>query len=232
MWVNTQRQNYKNHKNGKLSAERIARLEAIGFKWKNNNLDSRWRKKFAIFEQYHREGVDINGKLIGYWASRQRIDYKADKLSAERISSLEAIGFKWITQREWDETFAILMRVHREGKDVNVKDDVVIDGVRIGRWASKQRQDYKAGKLSAERVASLDAIGFKWVAKWDETFAILVRLHREGKNVNVVNSAVIDGVRIGRWVERQRRDCKAGELSAERVASLEAIGFRWSRGGK
>lgn len=35
---------------------------------------------------------------------------------------------------------------------------------KLGRWVSRQRQEYKKGKLSAERIKELEKIDFVWVA--------------------------------------------------------------------
>src|ERR1019366_8529485 len=121
-------------------------------------------------------------------------------------------------------------RFHREGQDVNVEQSVVIDGMRIGGWIEKQRAAYKIGQLSAERIARLETIGFKWKAfnsQWNDYFTILARLHREGQDVNVGQSVVVDGLRIGLWVYRQREAYMSGRLSAKHFAKLDAIGFTW-----
>ena len=35
-------------------------------------------------------------------------------------------------------------------------------GGKLGKWCSHRRDERKAGRLSAERVAALDALGFVW----------------------------------------------------------------------
>ena len=39
---------------------------------------------------------------------------------------------------------------------------VTSDGYRLGSWLSVRRQDYKAGKLSPERIQQLEALGVRW----------------------------------------------------------------------
>jgi hypothetical protein len=200
-----------------------------------------WDKCYPILERLYREGSDANvaqstvidGMRIGEWVYWQRLNYKAGKLSPYRIDRLEEIGFRWsMSDAKWEEGFAVLERFHREGQDVNVEQSVVIDGMRIGGWIEKQRAAYKIGKLSAERIARLETIGFKWVilalpTEWENRFAILEHLHSEERNVNVAPHVVIDGKKIGAWVIHQRMAHKAGQLSAVRIARLEAIGFKW-----
>jgi hypothetical protein len=125
-----------------------------------------------------------------------------------------------------------------------VRQDLAINGFKIGDWITKQRQAYKLGKLSAEQIASLEAVGFKWIyykcknvsvhgskgircTNWEECCNLLERHSRKGGNANVTYDTVIFGVPIGRWATKQRRRYRAGGLSAERIARLEAIGFGW-----
>ena len=53
-WVNSQR---KAHLNGKLSEEKIKKLEDIGFVWNLN--DVQWNKNFEVLKEF----VEVNGRL-------------------------------------------------------------------------------------------------------------------------------------------------------------------------
>jgi hypothetical protein len=167
-WEGAQRDSYRR---GRLPALRIARLEAIGFKW--DILPAKWLGFFSILQKIHSEGKDVNlpsgalveGKKIGTWIGEQRALYKAGNLPAERIARLEAIGFMWEPQRQrWEESFAILLRLYKKGKDVNLPVKTVIRGKKIGQWGQWQRDTYREGTISAERIARLESIGFKWEA--------------------------------------------------------------------
>ena len=93
-WVSRQRQNQTN-----LTAERLQRLDEIGFIWDPVTAD--WEEGFAALEVFkkreghcrvpavHKEG-DHN---LGNWVRVQR-NNKAN-LTAERVQRLDEIGFVW-----------------------------------------------------------------------------------------------------------------------------------------
>ena len=234
-WVSAQRED---HRAGRLSAERTSALESIGFKWQVR--DEEWEERFAILERLHRDGRDVNlvdrividGIRIGLWVKNQRKRYKVGKLSSARITRLESMGLKLdVLDMKWEKNFSILERLYREGKDVNLGCGVIISEIKIGEWIQSQRVSHKAGTLSANRTTRLESIGFRWSlpeAAWEKRFSILERFFRKGKNVNFAKYTVIDGILIGGWVRTQRKNYKAGKLSADRIARLEAIGFKWS----
>ncbi len=205
-------------------------------------LGDTWEKNYGILERFHREGKDVNvlrdtiidGVKIGNWVARQRQAHKRGELPPERASRLEAIGLSWdVWADRWAESFAILEHLHREGKDVNVLRDTIIDGVKIGNWVINQRQAHKRGELPPERASRLEAIGLSWdvfADNWAVNFSILERLYREGKDVNVVRGTIIDGVDVGAWAAGQRYAFKLRELPQSYVTLLNFIGFKWGRG--
>jgi hypothetical protein len=102
-WQNAQRRNYKK---GKLSPDRIERLEDIGFKW--NPLDEQFERGLQETLHYRNNTGSSyvpydyrtpEGYSLGVWQYAQRRIYKKGKLSSDRIKRLEDIGFKWGRQR-------------------------------------------------------------------------------------------------------------------------------------
>ena len=98
--------------------------------------------------------------------------------------------------------------------------------------------DRKAGRLSAEREARLEAVdGWEWGprdAAWEDGFAHLEAYAAEHGHARVPNAHVTsDGYKLGNWVANQRSNRNREKLSAEREARLEAVdGWVWvARGG-
>ncbi|EJK70142.1 hypothetical protein THAOC_08524, partial [Thalassiosira oceanica] len=98
IWVNTQREVYKKNK---LSPDRVDRLNSIGFRWTLREVAPTvpWETRFDELVQYKAKHGDCNvpqsqGQL-GIWVHTQRITYKKNKLSPDRINRLNSIGFDW-----------------------------------------------------------------------------------------------------------------------------------------
>lgn len=237
-WAAEQRINYRK---GDLSAEKVARLQAIGFPL-GSLREYRWKDRFAQLKQLCEAGHNVNvwskalreTSDLGGWITNLRTMYRDGKLPAARIEQLRSIGFHLPEKHDqaWERHYVWLQARHRAGESVNLPRDTAIDGLQIGAWVANQRYSHRSGKLSAERTARLEAIGFAFNpirSEWERHFAILKARHESGQDANVPPDSVIDGVKIGYWLGNLRyRSLKRGNLSAERMARLEAIGITWA----
>ena len=97
-WVRNQRF----HKtNSNLSAERLDRLNELGFVW--NQLEQNWEEHFQELCVFHKQNghclvpisYKINGINLGSWVSTQRREYGIKKLSIDRQNKLTNLGFIW-----------------------------------------------------------------------------------------------------------------------------------------
>jgi hypothetical protein len=90
-------------------------------------------------------------------------------------------------------------------------------------------------RLSADRVALLDKLGFDWFvhsaesvrsgASWDTMYARLGEyLSSAGDHEGRQHSPSIE---LSRWMQTQRQFRKSGRLSAEREEKLNSIHFEW-----
>ncbi len=109
------------------------------------------------------------------------------------------------------------------------------DGYRLGQWVTVQRTKYKNGKLSPERIQTLEAVkGWVWnthEAAWQEGFEHLQRFVKREGQARVPTSYMDDGFKLGRWANYQRAAYKGQhrkKLTPERIQTLEAFeGWVW-----
>ena len=101
----------------------------------------------------------------------------------------------------------------------------------LGYWVNRQRMLGNRGKLSTDRKARLDALGFAWGPRhtvWDGMFTDLKRYKEEFGHCNVTRKWR-QNPKLGPWVSVQRMQERAGKLSPARKARLDSLGFEWSR---
>jgi hypothetical protein len=232
LWLGRQRQACKT---GKLSEDRIKRLEAIGVVW--DLADAAWEEMFAALVEYKNEYGDCDVPQswekvegLGAWANRQRQLHKKGRLGEDRIERLEKIGFVWnLSEARWEKMFAALIDYRNEYGDCDVPQSwSKIEG--LGQWVGIQRQSYRKGNLSEERIKRLEDIGFHWnklEAYWEKMFAALVE-YKNGHGDCLVSRSWNKVEGLGQWVDRQRHSYKKGKLSESRIERLEAIGFIWN----
>lgn len=237
-WTKRQRASYHC---GRLSPQRAARLEAVpGWTW--NPQDAAWEQGFAALQEH----VAVTGSIVvskhsapgeyplGAWVGEQRNRYREGSLPEERRRRLQTVhGWSWDPHVDgWERHFAALEAfVDREGH-ARVPTDHVEAGLPLGSWVIRHRQDYKAGRVPADRVVRLQALsGWTWdvlAARWEAHFAALVAFAGREGHARVPYRQVEGGLKLGQWVVAQRHARRRGELAEARERTLAAVtGWVW-----
>lgn len=164
-WIATQRKKYKD---GKISGDRIARLDELEIIWDMSS--AKWETGFKYLCEYNRYHGDISppgdyvtddGFMLGNWTANQRSRYKAGKLSGERIDKLNNLGFIWDLQKvRWQEQYACAKAYFECKGNISVSKDYVTDkGFKLRYWIDSQKKAYKKGNLDKGQIMKLGEIG-------------------------------------------------------------------------
>jgi superfamily II DNA or RNA helicase len=245
-WQHRQRNLYRK---GKLSLDRIKRFEDIGFIWEI--LEEQFEKGFQETMLYkkrtgnsnaHQHYTTPEGYRLGSWQSDQRNNYRKygiRNLSPDRIERLEKIGFTWeMLEEKFEKGFQeTLLYKEGTGKPNSSNSYTTPEGYRLGKWQSHQKERYKKGKLSPDRIKRLEEISFKWDIKKDQSEKLFKKGFQETllyKNITGnPNSShdykTLEGYPLGNWQDRQRNFYEKEKLSPDCVKSLEEIGFTWDK---
>ena len=236
IWLSNQRKG-----RGKMEEPLQRRLEQLGVSW--DPYADEWKRYFVLLEQFkEREGhcnvprsYKENGINLGIWLNNQR--NRRGKLEESLQRRLEELGVSWDPWHDqWERNFALLERFKDREGHCNVPRAHEEDGVNLGAWLLTVRQVRKGNMsyaLSAERVERLENLGVAWDPledQWERNFALLEQFNGREGHCNVPFSHEEDGIKLGRWLQNQRRirkGTKVGNLSAERVEKLDTIGICW-----
>ena len=218
-------------KRGVLGAERVRRLDSLGFSW--NPFETAWEEQFKLLVEFQRlHGhchVTRDQKDLSRWVSAQRHLRRTGCLDRQQIARLDAIGFEWEPHTSsWEEMFERLVQFHKAHSHCNVPQDWEKD-FRLGAWVNKQRRNWKLGRLSVERKNLLDGLGFVWTPidhAWESRFQELVRFKEKHGHCRVPQRWK-DNPKLGLWVAVQRRFKSRNKLPPEVVHRLDNIGFIW-----
>ncbi len=239
-----------------LTDERIAQLNTLGMIW--GKLDYQWEKYYQACMDYYVKHNDLNvpsnyktsdGLRIGAWLGRMRKARDgrlkgAQTLTKDQIQRLDAIGMEWqdsFTQR-WEYGYAKAKEYYAQHDNIDVPTMYMTeDGFPLGKWLKGHVQtNDKTGRLSIkltpERKAKLDALGFKWDTEdsWARRIAACKEYKAEHGDLNVSQQYVTtDGIWLGKWLYECRRAYK-GELNQrqkslteEQIQELDALGMDW-----
>lgn len=243
-WVSLQR---SKHAHGKLESDRKQKLDSIGFSWNGEITDRRWDEMYEELKTYFATHGDSDvpfrskeDRKLAAWVGQQRQRRKKGLITDEQVRLLDELKFTWQHRERgsWEDRLAEVAEF--KTKNGHCEMPMNIPGnPKLGRFVNTMRVQRNNGKLSADRVAKLDALGFAWVSSSREEVA--------GKGINrawktrydeLVQYKAIYGdcevpynwsenPELGRWVSQQRQQRKSGKLHLKRVEMLQAIGFDW-----
>ena len=187
-----------------------------------------WERNLALFQKGERSNS------INTWMSRNRLLYKSNKLSKDKLDTLMAANFPFEARKRkeqaakpekveppqnlikekpkrtqasaWEKNFELF----RSGDKNNT----------VYAWISRNRKMYHAKKLSKEQINKLTAANFQFDApprerlsddSWDKQF-------RLWQNGNRSRSLEI-------WKENSLKRFNTGKLSQERIDKLKEAGI-------
>ncbi|QNF35280.1 Helicase associated domain protein [Adhaeribacter swui] len=151
---------------GRLSEERMAKLNEIRFPW--NVQEGYWMKMYEALsqfkERYGHTRVPYHwapNRQLAAWVYRQKLN-KAE-LSAQKIELLNILGFDWSLSRKllvsWHDMYQRLLQFKQEHGHTRVPVKWAQDR-KLGKWVSRMR--HEKDKLLPERVGLLEKVDFKW----------------------------------------------------------------------
>ncbi|MCK8616382.1 helicase associated domain-containing protein [Gordonia sp. C13] len=173
-WVDSRRTDYRL---GRLSAERIARIEFEFPDWRWNVLDAAFATGIEYLHRYFaahgtsspRQHDVIDGFPIGQWVANRRADYRKHRLPVDRIMLFENMfpGWQWNPQAAAScaafEAGLAHLHAYRDAHGTsNPPQRDAIDGFPIGQWVANRRADYRKGRLSAERIRRIETEFSDW----------------------------------------------------------------------
>lgn len=170
-WCSRQRVRYKK---GVLHETKIERLNSIGFQWEI--LDAAFNRTFDLIVEYKEKFgnayvpvpyVTENNFKLGAACDSLRSSYKSGTLHPQRIKLLDDIGFVWSLHgaRE-DRAVNALIKFKEVHGHLQVADKYTTeDNFKLGKWCARKRTERRTGKIKAEQIPRLDAIGFMWEAQ-------------------------------------------------------------------
>lgn len=238
LWVSNRRQDAKKRR---LTDEQVAALEELGFAWDphaENFARGLTELRAYIAAAGHARVLakhrTPDGYDIGAWADRRRQDRKAGRLPSEQVAALNAVGFVWEPYAEESDRGLGELRAYvaAVGHARVPAKHRAPDGFALGAWVGSRRQDAKKGRLRAEQIAELDALGFVWdpgAEDFAHGVAALQAFVVEHGHARVSRShQTDDGFALGAWVTKRRHERPKGRLTEERIAALDALGFVWA----
>jgi hypothetical protein len=126
---------------------------------------------------------------------------------------------------EWQRMHAVAVVFHLEHGHLDPTDRA--KHPELISWLARQRHLNGQGLLDPVRVGELDALGMIWSKNanaWERGYAYAAAFHHQHGHLAIPATAKLDDYAVGAWMRRQR---KAGSLTTDQAAKLEALDGLW-----
>ena len=237
-WCYRQRQYYTQNKLAPYK-ESILRDLGMDFETRQDKISKIWNEKFKMLSNYKNitgkfptEETVVNGVRLGAWLNAQRTAYNKDKLNPEYITalkSIEALSDKKFKQRiTWSDNFKLVVQFKND-KGYLPRTSDTLNNINIGVWLSNQRSRYIRNILSEDKIVALKSIGALPEVKsehikftWDDYIHTLLEFYQLNGEFPKQKDK-LNGIAIGEWYSRQKYLFNKGDLSQERIETLQRI---------
>lgn len=170
--------------------------------------------------------------------------YRKGTLPQEYIDMLDSKGMLWESVTvDWYEHYLLLRDFYNEYGRTDVRNDYVVNNMRLGVWSNKQRKKFAAQQLNSSQIKLLNSLNFNWdnivrcksevsrpesktMDSWMHRFNLLQQYFDTYGNINVSKSYIAeDGTKLGLWLTNQRN--RKDGLSDEQIKLLDSLNMTW-----
>ena len=233
-WIERQRRNRVT-----LQNERVRKLEQLpGWSWEP--VSQQWNSVYLELLKIARKNGRFPSshskkqreRFLGMWIDSQLKAYNRGILPQEKIEKLNQIpGWSWNRivdkwNRKHNETVAFVRKNGKLPPQHSKKHE-------LGVWVHRQREKHKRGKLSQDKIQTIERIP-KWEwnpvsERWNTSYEKVLKFVKKNRKFPAVSSKNSQEERsLGQWISNQRREYK-NNPNPQRFNKLEQIpGWSWN----
>ena len=142
------------------------------------SIDLDWYIMYEKLLDYYNEHGNINvpiyyktsdGFALGHWISNIRHSYNKPssqgmRLNSNKIELLEKLGIDWSPiETQWKKIYNLAEEYYNEKGNLLIPDKYTTsEGIKLGRWISTQRSNYRRKRLPQKKIVLLERIGMVW----------------------------------------------------------------------
>lgn len=141
--------------------------------------------------------------------------------------------YKNYSDHRWDYVYEILKDRYINKGYVDIKaGEITSDGVNLYSWLSRQREEYKKGKMTKEHIDKFLKLGISlnpnedsWNI-WINSFKLY---YEQNGDCNIpIDYVDANGMELGKWLSHQRENYRRGILDNVKIQQIEKFGVVWN----
>lgn len=250
----------------KIPADRLQKLNSVCFAFENensNNRDYAWAHNFKVYSHLKAKDpsfkpakrkiytVTVKGEKLSSnvtsWIDTQRMFKRKNKLSQEKIETLDSIKFAWSVDSkhkryDYNEMVALLLEYYQKN---GIPNETVKHKSRpLGHWFKRTMKFLNTSKdrqfLSAKALAQLEPamhifqlyrennLGGRY--EWERNVKLYSEFRKQNLNFKPLNKndkatvgEVIQSANLYTWATNQRRAYSKRKLDRDQVQKLKAL---------
>ncbi len=222
-------------KDPSLTAERIEKLNNIGFSWTNPYKQGEIVRNKTSDNMLINELKELHKKLGRTPSLNDLKLYSNYKKGLYEVrfgnfgNAIAKAGLPGTDEEFWWHNFNELELFMKAHKRTPTESEVEKP---LSFWMRNQRQLKKRGLLSKERIKLFNSINFPWNTnemQWETHFAELKAYKIKFGHCNVPESRLTQ--KLGSWVNIQKRHYarESKALTKDRIEKLNSVGFDWRK---
>ena len=123
----------------------------------------------------------------------------------------------------WEQNYQLLCEYKNEHKDSNMPKTALYKGSSLGIWCQRQRNKYREGVLSKDRIEKLNDIGFSFNPledEWERKYKQYEKYIKMTGSSEIHRRTIFEGENLGVWIFIQKKAYKEGKMSDYRADKL------------
>ncbi|MEU6261777.1 DEAD/DEAH box helicase [Saccharopolyspora shandongensis] len=136
---------------------------------------------------------------------------------------------------QWWDGYARLAAHYAEYGHTRISETVLAeDGFKLGAWVKACRVAYRQNRLAPDRITALEKVDFVFDPlqaqadqRWEKGLAVARGFYAENGHLRPPNGFRRNGITLGNWLTRYRREAQRGELAKDRKKLLTGMGMDW-----
>lgn len=224
--------------NASIIGSLIDNIKISYYEQLNTNWDKMYNELKMFVTEHKRMPKHSENAVLDEWCNTQKKKRKEGMLSEEKQNLLDDIGFVWNKfDHAWEQGFKGLKEFFEKNKREPVAEGSNTskpkEEAAAAKWLGYQRDAYRKGVLSKEKIERLKPYVKSWDLAndkiWEEQFEKFKNFVLKNQKFPMDQG---DEQYIYRWVNKQKTIFEAGKLKQEYVDRLDGVYKDWSLTGK
>lgn len=203
------------------------------FKSIHNKCLDYWDKYYSMYLQFvkvnHHGHVtsknSTNFEGLSEWCQHQRSHYIMQQLSNDKIKMLNNNLFIWdVPEYLWQYKYNLL--VEAKSKGIAITNKTKYKGENLGNFLCSQKRSFANGTLDSTKFALLQKAGIFETTldyMWNHKYNLCLEAEKEG--IVISRRTVYKNVKIGDWVNNQKRKNNLSKDKQEKMRKLRAYNY-------